>query len=263
MALITTEQAAELASRGLKIEGSVTLGQLPHYKLHQPGLTKEQQYLEGRGHERYAYALKFKAPCELFDHSQIFNCVMGAYSYINASSTVSFCTMGNYCSLGKNLYIGLPQHCTSSVSTSVDFCDEGDPFLRRWTHGHCLPYQLSTYYPITIGHDVWIGNNVTIPAARPISIGTGAILATQAVITHDVPPYAIVGGNPARIIKMRFSDELCADLLASQWYDYDLPGYEHCEELEFNDPKRFLERFAQQRAAIPKITDHYQELTFQ
>ena len=65
---------------------------------------------------------------------------------------------------------------------------------------------------VTIGHDVWIGQYARL---RPgISIGTGAVVAAGAVVTRDVEPYAIVGGVPARLIRYRFADELCADLLA-------------------------------------------------
>lgn len=73
-------------------------------------------------------------------------------------------------------------------------------------------------YP-TVGHDVWIGANVTMSA--PINIGTGAVIASGAVVTKDVPPYAIVGGNPAKVIRYRFSSELIARLLDSAWWEYD------------------------------------------
>ena len=100
---------------------------------------------------------------------------------------------------------------------------------------HCNPehYQRTTVH---IGHDVWIGQYARL---RPgISIGTGAVVAAGAVVTRDVAPYAIVGGVPARLIRQRFSDELCADLLASRWWQHafaDFAGLDLC------DPRRFLE----------------------
>lgn len=69
-----------------------------------------------------------------------------------------------------------------------------------------------------IGHDVWIGYKATIMAG--VTVGDGAIIATQSVVTRDVPPYAIVGGNPARVIRRRFSDEAIERLLQIRWWDW-------------------------------------------
>ncbi|WP_215401727.1 MULTISPECIES: CatB-related O-acetyltransferase [unclassified Leucobacter] len=73
-------------------------------------------------------------------------------------------------------------------------------------------------YP-QIGHDVWIGANVTLSAG--ITIGTGAVIASGALVTKDVAPYEIVGGNPAKPIRKRFSDSMVEDLLASKWWEYE------------------------------------------
>ena len=71
---------------------------------------------------------------------------------------------------------------------------------------------------IIIGNDVWIGYEAVVMSG--VHIGDGAIIATRAVVTKDVPPYAIVGGVPATIIKMRYSDEKIADLLRIQWWNW-------------------------------------------
>lgn len=70
-----------------------------------------------------------------------------------------------------------------------------------------------------IGNDVLIGTEAIIMAG--VNIGDGAVIASRAVVTKDVPPYAIVGGNPARVIKMRFSDEHIDMLLEMKWWDWD------------------------------------------
>ena len=71
-----------------------------------------------------------------------------------------------------------------------------------------------------IGNDVWIGYNATIMPG--VKIGDGAIIATNSTVTKDVAPYAIVGGNPAKEIKKRFSDEDIEKLLELQWWDWDI-----------------------------------------
>lgn len=76
--------------------------------------------------------------------------------------------------------------------------------------------------PTFIGNDVWIGANAFAPGAKKIRIGNGAVIAANSVITKDVPAYAVVAGNPAKIVKMRFKDEICADLERIAWWNYDL-----------------------------------------
>lgn len=73
---------------------------------------------------------------------------------------------------------------------------------------------------ITVGHDVWIGYEAVIMPG--VTIGSGAIIATRAVVTHDVAPFTIVGGNPAKPIRQRFSDEVVADLLDIAWWDWPI-----------------------------------------
>jgi len=71
-----------------------------------------------------------------------------------------------------------------------------------------------------VGNDVWIGYNVTILPG--ITIGDGAIIAANTTVSKDVPPYSIVGGNPSKIIKKRFSDEKIETLLTLKWWDWDI-----------------------------------------
>lgn len=87
----------------------------------------------------------------------------------------------------------------------------------------------------TIGNDVWIAHNVTIYSG--VHIGDGAVIAGNSVVTKSVPPYAIVGGNPARILKYRFSQDIIQELLRYQWWNFSMdiiknrlsPTYENIE----------------------------------
>jgi virginiamycin A acetyltransferase len=71
-----------------------------------------------------------------------------------------------------------------------------------------------------LGNDVWIGYEVVVMPG--VKVGDGAIIAAKSVVVGDVPPYAIVGGNPARLIRQRFGDEVVEGLLAIAWWDWDI-----------------------------------------
>jgi virginiamycin A acetyltransferase len=83
-----------------------------------------------------------------------------------------------------------------------------------------MDYTDLPYKDIVVDHDVWIGYEAIIMPG--VHIGSGAIIATRAVVTHDVAPFTIVGGNPAQPIRQRFSDEVIADLLDIAWWDWPI-----------------------------------------
>lgn len=82
----------------------------------------------------------------------------------------------------------------------------------------------------SIGHDVWIGTNVLI-LPKVLTIGTGAIIGAGSVVTHSVPPFAIVAGNPAKILKYRFSKDTINDIIESRWWEKDIDDI--VDELDF------------------------------
>ncbi len=95
-------------------------------------------------------------------------------------------------------------------------------------------YQHLPFHDTVVGHDVWIGHGATIMPG--VTIGSGSIIAARAIVTRDVPPYAIVGGNPATVIRQRFSDEDISDLLALAWWDWPLDKIERAlSHLESGD----------------------------
>lgn len=141
------------------------------------------------------------------------NVVIECYSYVGKHALLQNVHIGRYCSIANDVTIGLGSHPTHLFSTSPLF------YRRRNTFN--LPivdqdFEFDEYKKIEIGHDVWIGAGATI--VDGLTVGTGAIVAAGSVVTKDVPPYAIVGGVPARIIKFRFEEEKIAELLSSKWW---------------------------------------------
>ena len=93
------------------------------------------------------------------------------------------------------------------------------------------------FKPVHIGNDVWIGQNVLLKGG--IRIGDGAIIAMGAVITKDVPPFAIVGGVPARVIRYRFSQSDIEQITQTQWWNKE-DQWLKCHAHLFSNPQKFL-----------------------
>ena len=92
---------------------------------------------------------------------------------------------------------------------------------------------------IVIGNDVWIGFNATIMAG--VTIGDGAIIATNSTVVKDVEPYSIVGGNPANEIKKRFSEKTINELLEIKWWNWDIEKItKNVQNLTGNDIEKLL-----------------------
>ena len=121
--------------------------------------------------------------------------------------------IGNYCSIGSGATFmmgGNQGHRADWVST-FPFNFQANIFE------HASNAYLKAGDTI-LGHDVWVGSEAMIMAG--ITIGDGAIIGSRAVVTKDVPPYAIVGGNPAKILKYRFDEEKIQILLDLQWWHW-------------------------------------------
>lgn len=94
---------------------------------------------------------------------------------------------------------------------------------------------------VEIGHDVWIGEGARI--LRPVVLGHGCVIAAGAVVTRDVPPYAIVAGVPARILRYRIPEELIPQMLSIAWWDWE-PQVIRKKIRHFYDPVKFVKKFS-------------------
>lgn len=123
--------------------------------------------------------------------------------------------VGNFCSIadGVKIYLG-GNHRTDWVTT-YPFGHVSKSIFNKF-NGHGHP---STKGDVIIGNDVWIGNNVTIMSG--VTIGDGVVIANNSHVVKNVEPYSLVGGNPAKLIKYRFSQEQIEKLLQIKWWYWD------------------------------------------
>lgn len=146
--------------------------------------------------------------------------------------------IGRYCSISWGVSIMAGDHPMAHVSTHP--FTYRDYFERRIKQDFGDAPKIAKFNPdrgpVVIGNDVWIGQNVLL--RNGITIGHGAVVAAGSVVVKDVPPYAIVGGNPAKVIRFRFDEKMVAKLLASEWWQY------HCKDftgLDVADPEAFVD----------------------
>ena len=122
-------------------------------------------------------------------------------------------TIGRYGSIADGVEILLGGNHRTDWVTTYPF-----PALPGlWPEAAGIAGSHTTRGDVVIGHDVWLGSQAMILSG--VTIGTGAVVAARAVVTRDVPPYAIAGGNPARVLRMRFEEAEIASLLASRWWE--------------------------------------------
>lgn len=146
---------------------------------------------------------------------RIINSVIGSYSYVGPGTKILNSRIGRFCSISWGCNLGLLSHNTKSLSTSPLFSEKRNGVGISWVKEDVA----QDVKMLVIGNDVWIGANAII--MNGLNIGDGAVIGAGAVVTRDVEPYAIVAGNPAKIIKMRFSPDVVGRLLEKQWWSRD------------------------------------------
>jgi chloramphenicol O-acetyltransferase type B len=137
---------------------------------------------------------------------------IGRHTSVGQGDITADVTIGAFCSIAK----GVRMH-RRIQHPCIDH-----PELVATGYGRSAPPdypECTMRSPITIGNDVWVGRDATLLGG--ITVGDGAIIGAYAVVASDVPPYAVVVGNPARIIRYRFDPDTIARLLALRWWDWD------------------------------------------
>jgi phosphonate metabolism protein (transferase hexapeptide repeat family) len=197
------------------------------------GIEPGREYLQNDEGEARVKDLKAEAPCvhpdcaitdvtfggwcEVGRGSRLAHVAFGDYSYCDRYCDIANARVGKFANIASFVRIGATDHPLDRASLHhfmyrsaaywPDAADDADWFAKRRARR------------VVIGHDTWIGHNAQIKPE--VTVGHGAVVAAGAVVTKDVPAYAIVAGVPARVIRMRLPEDLAARMIALSWWDWD------------------------------------------
>ena len=154
------------------------------------------------------------------------------HAFVGYDCNIIHTHIGPFSSLASRITIGGAAHPLHFVSTSPVFLSHKDSVKAKFARHDYLPVVTTE-----VGADVWIGDGAYIKAG--VTIGHGAAIGMGSVVTKDVPPYAIVAGNPARVIRYRFDEATIRRLLATQWWTWPETRLHELGTF-MNDPQSFL-----------------------
>ncbi len=155
-------------------------------------------------------------PCSVGEACRLIRVRLNRYAYVARGTRVQDCEIGSYASIGPECLIGgLGRHPTDHFSTSPLTYSPANELSRQLGHAD---YDLRCVESgrVVIGPDVWIGARVLVMDG--VTIGTGAVIGANTVVTKDVPPYAVFFGSPPSVRRYRFRPETITRLLASRWW---------------------------------------------
>lgn len=138
----------------------------------------------------------------------------GKYSYCGYDCDIISTDIGNFVSIAANCKMGGAMHVMDWASMSPVFYYGRDSIKKKFS-----VYRRPSNNRVLIGHDVWIGEGCIIK--QGVTIGVGSVIGMGSIVTKNIPPYSIAAGNPARVIRQRFPEEIASSLLASKWWELD------------------------------------------
>ena len=146
--------------------------------------------------------------------SQFINSSMDQYSFCGYDCKILNCDIGAFCSIADGVIIGGAQHPIEWVGTSPVFYKGKDSVTKKYSE-----FERPKAKRTIIGNDVWIGDRAIIKGG--VTVGNGAIIGMGSIVTKDIGDFEIWAGNPAKLIRKRFSEDIIQDLIKLSWWEWD------------------------------------------
>lgn len=156
---------------------------------------------------------KISKNAAILSFCKIYNSEIGRYTYLGRKTNLFNVKIGSFTSIADGCIIGAASHPLDKVSTSPVFYTKNNIFNKCFAQ-----HDFNEYKETLIGNDVWIGTHAFIKSG--VKIGDGAVIGAYSVVTKDVEPYTIVAGNPARVIRNRFNNQVVDEMLKIKWWDW-------------------------------------------
>lgn len=150
---------------------------------------------------------------KVYRNVQVSNSTVGDYSYVGRNSRIVYADVGKFCSIASEVRLGMGTHSLDRISTSPIFTEKRNATKHSWVSVSTV----DPYKRVKVGNDVWIGVRAMIMGG--VTIGNGAVIGAGAIVTKDVPAYAIVAGIPAKVLHYRFTDRQIEQLQKYPWWE--------------------------------------------